>query len=545
MTIKKRVKQIIICLAVVSLLISLLSICVNAQEAGCIENGAVYCLKNVGSGKYLNVHNHVDADGTNVYQWTADGSVEQRFRFQYTETPGWYRIYAMCSSNGTYRCLDIVKSGNSVVNGCNLEIYRPIDTIAQQFIVESAGPQQVYLRSYTNPNVVIGARDNSNGSSTGKSSTSTGNVYMQTYTGSNYQKWVLEPYSPTTPIANGQYYIRSEYSNKYLTVNGINVLQKTLAYTLEQKWNITNIGDGLYLFEPASNLGYRMDVANAYDGNGANVGIHPDNGNAAQRYRIISSGSNSYRIAPTCSATRVLDVCGPSTDENTNIQIWTYENVSQQKWVFERTETTACSRSVLSFPSTTGNYERMVSESNEKFGAMSTSEYLLKATYLAGVTATARTAAQSYAIAYPVAADMLLHFLGFSGSLYTLPANFISSASQTNAKRVEVITALNAAYDALKVPGYTIQYGRKNEISYSDIDDSMTDWRLAVNKCDFWGTLTAYGTGTKQIQVYVRDYYDWSGDMDSIFGVAASALAECHYAGIAREFPVTGSYSCA
>ena len=44
---------------------------------------------------------------------------------------------------------------------------------------------------------------------------------------------------------------------------------------------------------------------------------------------------------------------------------------------------------------------------------------------------------------------------------------------------------------------------------------------------------------------YVRDYYDWSGDMDSIFGVAASALAECHYAGIAREFPVTGSYSCA
>lgn len=317
------------------LLASLLfSFSVSAAEAGSIPNNTVYRLKNVGSGKYLNVHNHVDANGTNVYQWTADGSVEQRFLFSYISGNS-YRIHTMCSSNGTNRCLSIVKSGGSVLNGCNVQIYTPTDSSAQYFTVQSAGPQCVYLRSATNPNVVIGSYGNSNGSSTGTSATSAGNVFMQTFTGSSYQKWILEPYNATQTIVSGQYYIKSNFSNRYATVNGINVLQKAKTGANTQKWNVVYTGNGFYYLEPASNLGYRMDVANAADGDGVNVGIHPENGNDAQKYRIISCGNGSYRIAPASSATRVLDVCGPSTAENANIQIWNYENVSQQQWTFE------------------------------------------------------------------------------------------------------------------------------------------------------------------------------------------------------------------
>lgn len=317
------------------LLASLLfSFSVSAAEAGSIPNNTVYRLKNVGSGKYLNVHNHVDANGTNVYQWTADGSVEQRFLFSYISGNS-YRIHTMCSSNGTNRCLSIVKSSGSVLNGCNVQIYTPTDSSAQYFTVQSAGPQCVYLRSATNPNVVIGSYGNSNGSSTGTSATSAGNVFMQTFTGSSYQKWILEPYNATQTIVSGQYYIKSNFSNRYVTVNGVNVLQKAKTGANTQKWNVVYTGNGFYYLEPASNLGYRMDVANAADGDGVNVGIHPENGNDAQKYRIISCGNGSYRIAPASSATRVLDVCGPSTAENANIQIWNYENVSQQQWTFE------------------------------------------------------------------------------------------------------------------------------------------------------------------------------------------------------------------
>lgn len=121
------------------LLASLLfSFSVSAAEAGSIPNNTVYRLKNVGSGKYLNVHNHVDANGTNVYQWTADGSVEQRFLFSYISGNS-YRIHTMCSSNGTNRCLSIVKSSGSVLNGCNVQIYTPTDSSAQYFTVQSAG----------------------------------------------------------------------------------------------------------------------------------------------------------------------------------------------------------------------------------------------------------------------------------------------------------------------------------------------------------------------------------------------------------------------
>ena len=50
---------------------------VPLAETGEIVSGAIYSLKNAASGKYLNVHNGVDAVGTNIYQWTKDNSKEQ------------------------------------------------------------------------------------------------------------------------------------------------------------------------------------------------------------------------------------------------------------------------------------------------------------------------------------------------------------------------------------------------------------------------------------------------------------------------------------
>lgn len=47
-------------------------------EASGIANHTVYRIRNAGSGKYLNLHYGVDANSTNVYQWTYDGSTEQK-----------------------------------------------------------------------------------------------------------------------------------------------------------------------------------------------------------------------------------------------------------------------------------------------------------------------------------------------------------------------------------------------------------------------------------------------------------------------------------
>ncbi len=141
--------------------------------------------------------------------------------------------------------------------------------------------------------------------------------------------------SATETIASGAYYINSNYSGRYLTVSGVNVVQKAKTEASTQLWYVTYEGDGYYSLEPDSNSGYRLDVANAADADGTNVGIHPENGNDAQKYQIISCGSGAYRIQPAISSTRVLDVAGPSTAENANVQIRTYDGASQQKWTFE------------------------------------------------------------------------------------------------------------------------------------------------------------------------------------------------------------------
>lgn len=100
---KKKSKTIIMALLLLSLSI-LSSFTVSAAETAFIPEEGTFMLKNLGSGKYLNVDNGIDANGTNVYQWSSDGSIEQKFKFEY-ESGSWYRIQAVCSSNGNNRCL--------------------------------------------------------------------------------------------------------------------------------------------------------------------------------------------------------------------------------------------------------------------------------------------------------------------------------------------------------------------------------------------------------------------------------------------------------
>ena len=74
-------------------------------------SGGIYYLKNQYSGKYLNVNLGKDANGTNVIQWSFDGSTEQKWKFVKNPSNNSWTIYAMCSSNGNNRVLDALRTG--------------------------------------------------------------------------------------------------------------------------------------------------------------------------------------------------------------------------------------------------------------------------------------------------------------------------------------------------------------------------------------------------------------------------------------------------
>jgi len=189
-----KVKKIISICLLISLIITSFPLLekVDAAQTPGIVDGGVYELKNVGSGKYLNVHMGYDVDTTNVYQWTRDYSTEQKFKVVYISATDSYRFYAMCSSGGTNRVLDIVKSGGTVQNGCNVEIYRPVDPIAQEWKIINVGTAGRYkVVPRTNTAVALTAYGTQNGTATGKSPTSAGNVFVSTCSGNgtSNQQW--------------------------------------------------------------------------------------------------------------------------------------------------------------------------------------------------------------------------------------------------------------------------------------------------------------------------------------------------------------------
>ncbi len=330
---RKQCRRFVACLLTVTMLLTpILSFNTLAAEIGSIATHMTYRLKNVGSGKYLTVHNGADAETTNIYQSGKSDNANQAqgFRFAYHSTGG-YRLNAVCSLGGNNRCATVVPRNGT--NNIQLGVFA--DEEMQCYLVDDVGSQTIVLRSYGSPEKVITANGNSNGSGSGVSATSAGNVYLDNYTGSNYQKWILESYGTAQTVLQGQYYIKSSYSNLYLTVSGYNVVQASKTESQAQMWNVIFLDDGSYWLEPLSNPNYALEAADGDNFDGANVGVYHQLLEDWQRFHIVEAGNNTYRIAPLNGTNRVLDVCGPSTAQNANIQLWEYEDVPQQKWVFE------------------------------------------------------------------------------------------------------------------------------------------------------------------------------------------------------------------
>ena len=166
---------------------------------GGIEDGAVYSFVNSASNKYLTVDSTNMTSG-NVYQYTKNNLLSQAFRLDYNETNDCYRIRTMCSDDGYGSVLE-VPSYSGTINGStgytnsNVRVhsYSPSWANDQDWIVypyEYTDLYMIVLRS--DPNLALTAYGTSNGSESGITSTSVGNVYVSQFTGAANQLWKLE-----------------------------------------------------------------------------------------------------------------------------------------------------------------------------------------------------------------------------------------------------------------------------------------------------------------------------------------------------------------
>ncbi|MGN1307848.1 MAG: RICIN domain-containing protein, partial [Faecousia sp.] len=142
---------------------------------------------------------------------------------------------------------------------------------------------------------------------------------------------------------DGYYYIRAQYSNKYLDVsgngteNGTNVSQYAGNGTDAQKWSIEKNDDGTYSFYALAS-GKALDVNGANASNGANIQIYTGNGSAAQKWIAVAQktvNDGVYSIASATATGQTLHVHGAATTDAASLVMWEREDVMWEKLAVE------------------------------------------------------------------------------------------------------------------------------------------------------------------------------------------------------------------
>ena len=139
-------------------------------------------LKNVQSGKYMDVSGGWASNGSNVLQYESpEAKANNTWKFE-ADGAGYYYIYS-CLGDGKTYLLDV--ANNSSSNGANIGIWENTYCDAQKYkLVKNVdGSYTIYTKSSGCKSVVeVENADTSNGA----------NIQQWEYNGHNCQKWYLE-----------------------------------------------------------------------------------------------------------------------------------------------------------------------------------------------------------------------------------------------------------------------------------------------------------------------------------------------------------------
>jgi len=359
-TFKTRYRAVLSVIVVCCMLLAVFPpIGVAADEVTGYENGTIVYLKNVATNGYLNLSRANDANGANVNIFEFDGTPEERWKLRYDTTDDCYRIGSYVSSSGDGRVVDVKRGGAAPKHGCNVQLYTIGDDPSQEWVFNYYGDGKYYISLRASLGLALTASTvkssagTYNGTPTGTSTTSPGNVYLGslpgydangTYVGGagstipNNQLWVIEEVNPEKTINEGIYNIRNVLTGKMMDCTSTDIMQWASDGTNEQKWKITYHDDGFYTIRPMSDLNKALVLPELTDETGANISISQTTDSSEwAKWKIIPNATGSgYRIANkmayyACAAT----VYAGSSDNGAEVVQVPYCNAASQQWVFD------------------------------------------------------------------------------------------------------------------------------------------------------------------------------------------------------------------
>ena len=292
-----------------------------------------YTIKNKKSGKVLDIKGGVHTAGAYVQQYQSNGTDAQKWVLKDLGN-GYYNIISKL--NGLYLTVE----NSSTNNGTKFIMSNPNNKANQKFKITEyvyAEPEPnsiedgVYQIVLTNNKVL----DISNGSYSNN-----GNLQIWANTKVQQQKFLVKQINNT-----GYYEIINVNSGKAIEVSGgtqkssSNVAQYDRNNTDSQRWIIKSVGNGYYnIICKCNNLA--LDVAGGVGSskNGTNIQVYLNNGTDSQKFKfekIAIIAQDTYEIETALNSNKVLDVDSASKNDGANVQLWSADNVDQQKFTLE------------------------------------------------------------------------------------------------------------------------------------------------------------------------------------------------------------------
>ena len=296
------------------------------------------CSNNLGTDFYAYIINTASwllatNDNGNVNVSQESNNLNQVWHFSRLSN-GSYKIVSYIDNN----CMEVHNFESS--NGTNVEMHSYNDNSAQHWFISGESGQYVF-RAECGDNVL----DLSGGA---ESATNGSNLQMWESNGSDDQKfqiWEVDPadihwhknYSLVNLGDSFSARIRNVNLDVLLTNFEGNVVIGKHYYNkiARQIWKFSRNANGSYKIKSCLNENC-MELHNFDDFDGGNIACISENGSTAQNWFIYQNNEGSYYLRPECSQDRVIDITEGNPSDGNNLQLWSYNGHSNQKFSIEK-----------------------------------------------------------------------------------------------------------------------------------------------------------------------------------------------------------------
>lgn len=300
-------------------------------------NDGYYVIRNLGSGKVLDVAGGRTINGASVQLYDYNGTCAQKWALS-RKPNGKIEILSKCNGN---KALDIA-GGNINSSGAKLQLYSRNDTPSQEFNIKSLsqGLNGIFKISNFVSNKVINTKNEENSA-----------YISDSVLNSSVQQFEIKKY-------DGIFYkIKSLASGNFLEISE-NVNAKQLRFnhdrqnSCEQLWSIHADERGAHKIQNACSGGFVIDVINgAINNNGSYLQGYNSNNTDAQKWKIEDINTikalNEQKITNSTEVegkhvvstmtTLAMDIASGKMTNGTNIQIYNQNKTLAQNFTIKKT----------------------------------------------------------------------------------------------------------------------------------------------------------------------------------------------------------------